>query len=440
MAKGKRIYQLPRLVTPAVELVGARFEVDVPVGPMVGGYTSKQVTDAELRGYLIQAATNAVPSLRKSVEFRTRAERSTFGPSHALSTTMEELLPLSMALGTTIYVTNDPDGVHEYRVAYDGAQLPAMLVWVDGDFSASRLGKIGGKIVPVVGAGGAVAVSPITYPVSLANGKTMGTFKDGDIIQAGTPYDHAFFYKALVEDILPTYATASLALTQSPPTDGEVGETVADTLTATFNQADAGALTSIQINRDGVRVSTASTTSPFTRNSNAVRVLCSIAYQAFVSYAAGAAKPVPPSNALDTRPAAVRNPSVPQAAEVNLGSNVLYLNGYYRLFFGAASTSPADSAAVRALPQNQLTNQGNQGTLSTGTTASTFAIALPPGYKLLSVFDLDNQGANITAAYKAQDTLRVNDAGGTPHDYFLYLYRAAGPYPTSARHQFTYGQ
>ncbi|MGI4822240.1 MAG: hypothetical protein ACRYFV_13605 [Janthinobacterium lividum] len=45
--KTTRIYQLPRLLTPSTELVGARFEVDVPLGPVIGGFASKQVTTEE---------------------------------------------------------------------------------------------------------------------------------------------------------------------------------------------------------------------------------------------------------------------------------------------------------------------------------------------------------------------------------------------------------
>jgi hypothetical protein len=141
-----------RVSDPGKELPGARLEVETRNGPG-GSPLGMSVTVEQLQAYLsAAAATNAAPSLAKSVEFRTKAERATFGPDHALSTTMEELLPLSLALGTTIFVTNDPDEVHVYRVQYDGDASPAMQVWADGDFAASQVGTIGGKIMPVLAA------------------------------------------------------------------------------------------------------------------------------------------------------------------------------------------------------------------------------------------------------------------------------------------------
>lgn len=285
--------------------------------------------------------------------------------------------------------------------------------------------------------GGATAATDLI--VSLSNGKTMGTLKTGDLIAAGTPFDEAFFRRLLVEDIYPTYATAGLSLAQSALQDGEVGESVANTLSANFYQRDAGALSAIRIVKNGAQISSAGTASPFSRNSNVVRVLGNITYQAFVSYAAGAAKLVPPANLADTRPPAVRNPDAPQAAETDLASNQVLLIGYYRLFFGAAAAAPADSAAVRALPQTQLTNAGNTGQLLTGTSATRFAIVLPPGRQLLSVTDIDNQNLNLTAKYVAQAPVSVNDAAGQAvAGYTPYVLSTATPYTSSARHVFTY--
>jgi len=287
------------------------------------------------------------------------------------------------------------------------------------------------------GTGGALFTDDI--PVSQSGGRTFGKYQNGQVIPAKGKTANEVILLAAIDTIFPAYATANASLVQSAPQDGEVGESVANTLTLTFNQGDAGALTSDQINKDGVRISTAGTTSPFSRNSNVVRTLTPIVYQGLVSYAAGTAKNITPGNTPDTRTPGVRNPNAPQAAESNLGSNTVAIIGYYLVFFGPASGPPTTSAAIRALP-SQLTTAGNQGTLNTGTTAKDFIIAPPPGQRLLSVFDLDNQGANITAAYVKQADLAVADAGGTTQARPIYLYRAAGPYPANARHQFTYGQ
>ncbi|MVN77839.1 hypothetical protein GO988_16020 [Hymenobacter sp. HMF4947] len=283
------------------------------------------------------------------------------------------------------------------------------------------------------------ARAPSAYTVSLSNGKTAGTLKSGDVIAAGTPYDDTFFRRVLVEAIYPTYVPASLSLAQSASQEGEVGESVANVLTASFSPGDAGALSAIRIVKNGGQISTGGTSSPFSRNSNVVRVLGSIVFQAFASYAAGPVKLVPPANKADTRPPAIRNPDAPQAAETDLASNPVQLVGYYRLFFGPAAGAALDSAAVRALPLSQLTSTGNTGQLSTGTSATRFALVLPPGRQLLSVTDIDNQNLNLTAKYVAQPTISVNDAAGQPvAGYTPYVLSTATPYTSSARHVFTY--
>jgi hypothetical protein len=154
---------------------------------------------------------------------------------------------------------------------------------------------------------------------------------------------------------------------------------------------------------------------------------------------AGAAKLVTPGNTPDSRPAQVRSPNAPQAAEVGLSSPILYFTGYYRLFYGAAETTPTNSATARALPQSQLTNAGNQGTLQTGTSSLTLAIVLPPGRTLQSVTDIDNQGLNLTSKYVAQSPISVTDAGGNAvAGYTPYVLKIATPYTANARHVFVY--
>lgn len=293
-----------------------------------------------------------------------------------------------------------------------------------------------GRVRGAGGGGGGTLTARLT--VSLAAGRLAG-IQNGDDFQVGSPIE-ALLRKLLVETIYPTYATASVGVSQSAPADGEVGESVPNTITGTFYPGEAGPLTAMREYRGNqAQIGASDTASPIVRTTQMVRSLTPTPIWAVADYAAGAKKLVTPGNTPDSRPAQVRNPNAPQAAETGLSSPVIYFNGHLNVFFGATATTPTDSDTTRALPQKQLTSAGNQGILTTGTTATQFAIALPPGYRLLSVFDLDNQGANITSAYAAQDGLSVKDAGGTPRDYFLYLYRAAGPYPVSARHQFTYG-
>jgi len=298
--------------------------------------------------------------------------------------------------------------------------------------------RVPGARMPGAGSGGA-AVALVDYTVSLAGGKTMGTIKTGDFIKKGTPYDHDFFYKALVENIFPTYTTARVEVAQSAPADGEVGESVSNTITGTFFQGDAGPVTAMRAYRGNqAQAGASATASPISRAVQMVRSLTPTGIWAVADYAAGPIKTVSPGNTPDPRTPAVRNPNAPQAAEVGLSSSIIYYTGYYRVFRGPFSGTLSTSDAVRALP-SVLTNQGSVGILETGTSQKDFAIILPPGNTLKSVFDLDNQGANITAAYVPKGTISVKDAGGNAHDHPAYIYNAAGPYPANARHQYTYG-
>lgn len=115
----------------------------------------------------------------------------------------------------------------------------------------------------------------------------------------------------------------------------------------------------------------------------------------------------------------------------------LVISGAYRLFYGATAAAPASSAAARALPQTQLTSDGNSGTLVTGTTERFFALVLAPGQTLASVIDIGNANTNITASYVRQADLNVADAAGTVTARPFYLRTAAGPYTNPTTHRFT---
>lgn len=200
----------------------------------------------------------------------------------------------------------------------------------------TTVGRVRGKNV---GGTGGAPVALIDYTVSLAGGKTMGTFKTGDFIAKGTPYDHSFFYKALVEDIYPTYATASVSVSQSAPADGEVGESVSNTITGTFNPGDAGAIVAMRAYRGNqAQIGASDTASPIVRTTQMVRGLSPTGIWAVADYAAGAKKLVQPAGTPDTRPAQVRNPNAPQAAEIGLSSPIIYFSGRVPWFYGSSAT------------------------------------------------------------------------------------------------------
>lgn len=108
----------------------------------------------------------------------------------------------------------------------------------------------------------------------------------------------------------------------------------------------------------------------------------------------------------------------------------------HKIFHGPASVAPSNSAQVRALPSNRFVSEGNILTLNTGNTERIFIIAIPNTKNLVSVIDLDALNANITTSY-ILNTFSVNNEGGTPIPYKIFIMTNATPYSSNHRHQIT---
>lgn len=110
---------------------------------------------------------------------------------------------------------------------------------------------------------------------------------------------------------------------------------------------------------------------------------------------------------------------------------------FYR-FYGASASSPADSAAVRALASSAFqTSSANTFTLNTGTSLTKFVVALPPGITIASVTDTSALNADITDEYVLTGTVSVQDAGGTNRTYNIYEMNVGTPYASSHAHSIT---
>lgn len=117
-------------------------------------------------------------------------------------------------------------------------------------------------------------------------------------------------------------------------------------------------------------------------------------------------------------------------------SNFIVTSRFYR-FFGATSSSPANSAAVRALPSSTFHTGATTFTLATGNTLIKFVVALPPGVTISTVIDTDALGADITSQYVLTGTVNVTDAGGTSRAYNIYEMNIGAAYGTSHNHSIT---
>jgi len=311
---------------------------------------------------------------------------------------------------------------------YDG-QVQNLIVDVPaGTFSS--FGSIGG---------GAAAPEPVfdhDIFVSLAPGQTWGKWKDGDTVSAKGKTTRTVIEEALIDSKNPTYAPASISINMSAPAAGEVGELVNNAITANFASNDAGALKALRVLKAGALLGSSSSTTPHAESESLRRILGVVPYQASADYSAGALKNITPANTPDTRPAQVRNPNAPQAAENDYRSGVVNFAGYYRYFHGPAASQPANSAAVRNLAASPLTISGNTQVLSTGSTNRIFCIAVPPGKTLAKVIDASASNADLTSQYQPSNVV-VNDAAGNPVNYTLYTMVQAVPYNNSHEHVIT---
>jgi len=120
--------------------------------------------------------------------------------------------------------------------------------------------------------------------------ESMGSFKDGDIIQPETSIDDII--KKLVQvQILPTYTEPTVTIAGTVSTTGsyEAGTELTPTLTATFTQNDAGALTKLQILKNGTEIAS-DTSSPFAYDDTFTIGVETVKYKAIANYSDGAVK------------------------------------------------------------------------------------------------------------------------------------------------------
>ena len=114
-------------------------------------------------------------------------------------------------------------------------------------------------------------------------------------------------------------------------------------------------------------------------------------------------------------------------------SNFTVTSRYYR-FYGAAAL-PTNSATVRALPSSAFHTGATSFTFNTGTSGTSFVIALPPSVTISSVIDTSALNAIITSEWVLTGTVNVLDAGSTNRAYNIYQMVVGIPYASS--HAFT---
>lgn len=113
----------------------------------------------------------------------------------------------------------------------------------------------------------------------------------------------------------------------------------------------------------------------------------------------------------------------------DFNSSNFVITASYLEFYGPTAANSANSAAVRALPDNRFTSLGTSFSMNTGTVEKIFEICMPATKTLVSVFDA-TAGFFITGSFTLT-TFDVNDAGGNPVSYNVYRLTNAVPYASN---------
>lgn len=128
----------------------------------------------------------------------------------------------------------------------------------------------------------------------------------------------------------------------------------------------------------------------------------------------------------------IGNDTNPSGSGLFNSSNYI-VNAYYYIFYGNGTGIPNTSSDVRSLP-SRSSGGLTSFNFSTGTSNRTFVVALPTTKTLISIIDTTASNADITSQFNLS-SFDVNDAGGNPIGYNIYVYQSAIPYTNSHNFQ-----
>lgn len=263
-----------------------------------------------------------------------------------------------------------------------------------------------------------------TFTVELGSGGTLGGYKTGDQIAADTSIE-TIIKKLLMKQVPPTYTQPSVSIANnggSASGSYEFGTTVSPKLRATFNKADAGDLTNIQINKAGSIVGEAGTTSPHDVTDTPFQLTATTSYQAVATYAEGAIKddnlgePYPEGHI---------------AAGSKSSSNFTY-TPYRNVFYGGTTDKPTlDSAYVRArTARNAAYSKGAvinfqvaAGTQRVIVAFDATASSAKPKFETTTGLTMD-----VSSSFTSQTVSVEGAEGAAATNYTVWVYEPASPY------------
>lgn len=267
------------------------------------------------------------------------------------------------------------------------------------------------------------AKSKEAHTVQLGVGGSVGGIKTGDVIDAGTDLD-TLIKKIIMKRVPATYTAPKISLAVSKgaqPGNYEVGTSLAATMTASFTQQDAGALTAIKISDGAVDVLEGAA-SPLVLSDHAITVgEGTTSFKAVASYGEGVIKQ---DNLGDDSPAGhITAGSITSSALSYVGKR----NAFYGT--GVGSVPELNSAAVRALTGKSLNPAaGTKLTIKVAQGQQYIVFAYPAALRDVNQVKYEETNDIGMASSFTKQTVSVEGANGaTAADYKVYSYAMAAP-------------
>lgn len=270
------------------------------------------------------------------------------------------------------------------------------------------------------------------WEVQLGSGGTVGGLKTGDTIPEGTTMDELI--KLLTQKSVPaSYTQPGVTCRVSTGTAAgsyEVGTEINTTLQGTFTQNDAGALTTIEILKNGASI-LSQATSPITTEAQTFTLgEETVSFTAKATYAAGAIKD---DNLGQPSPDG-------QIKAGSKTSSAVSFTGKRNLFYGTGvGTAPSvTSELVRGLSNKQLgPSNGTSFNINVAAGQQYVVIAYPATLRKITKCFYVEQNTDLAENFTEQ-TISVQGANGAAGaDYRVLVYQMAVPSAASMTLQVT---
>lgn len=260
------------------------------------------------------------------------------------------------------------------------------------------------------------------WEVQLGSGGTVGGLKTGDTIPEGTTMDELI--KLLTQKAVPpVYSEAGVTCRVSSGNQAssyEVGTQINTTIQGTFTQNDAGALTTIEILKNGVSIQSQAT-SPITSEAQTFTLgEETVSFTAKATYADG---PVKNDNLGQPSPDG-------QIKAGSKTSSAVSFTGKRNLFYGTGvgAAPEASSEVVRGLANKKLgPTNGTSFNINVAVGQQYVIIAYPATLRDLTKCFYVEQNTDLAANFEKSNISVQGANGAAGADYKVYVYEMAIP-------------